>query len=426
MKNLFLCLTILIVLAFGGYFIYVNYLENMFFKLEVEDIKADINQYYIYGNHLNIDGILKLDNMDYEKITFILYNGEEKEYNIGVESTDDGVKFSFSEYLNDGMYLDNLERGKYYSFLRVDYRDESDDEEIISKYYALNNKTDYDVTTYYTLSKYNNKIVISTDKEYETMLFNVQKNIDKDIYDITIDPGHGGLDSGALFGDYKESDITMDISLDLKKYIEKKGYSVKITHDRGDIASDKTMDQYDEHGRAVIPNEVKSKFTFSIHINKNNSSYVNGIEIYTADGINYEFAKSIADSIINNTDLGYSTNKMHKRDDGVYTHNFTQSEINSSLTEYDEKGYVPYSVSTKSNYYYMIRETGGYMTGAYIDESNPDKVGINPYYNSNVGNESYLLELGYLSNSSDLEILLNERKKIVNAIGESIVNELGK
>ena len=156
------------------------------------------------------------------------------------------------------------------------------------------------------------------------------------------------------------------------------------------------------------------------------NSYVNGIEIYTADGIDSEFAKSIADSIVNNTDLGYSTNKMHKRDDGVYTHNFAQSEINSSLTEYDEKGYVPYSVSTKSNYYYMIRETGGYMTGAYIDESNPDKVGINPYYNSNVGNESYLLELGYLSNSSDLEILLNERKKIVNAIGESIVNELGK
>ena len=294
MKKLFLCLTILIVLVFGGYFVYVNYISNIIFKLDIEDIKADINQYYVYGNHLNIDGVLKLDDMDYEKITFILYDGEEIEYDIDTENVDEGTKFSFSKYLNDGMYLDDLERGKYYSFLRVDYKNEKDSDEIISKYYALNNETDYDITTYYTLSKYDNKIIINTDNKYGTMLFRIEKNTDKDIYDITIDPGHGGLDSGALSGDYKESDITIDIALDLKKFIEKKGYSVKLTHDRNDIDSDKTMNQYDEHGRAVIPNEVKSKYTFSIHINKNNSSFVNGIEIYTADGIDYNFAKSIA------------------------------------------------------------------------------------------------------------------------------------
>ena len=33
----------------------------------------------------------------------------------------------------------------------------------------------------------------------------------------------------------------------------------------------------------------------------------------------------------------------------------------------------------------MIRETGGYMTGAYVDDSNISEAGANPYYNSNIG-----------------------------------------
>lgn len=73
----------------------------------------------------------------------------------------------------------------------------------------------------------------------------------------------------------------------------------------------------------------------------------------------------------------------------------------------------------------MIRETGGFMTGAYIDDSNPDRVGVNPYYNSNIGNESYLLELGYLSNTEDLNILLEKEDKYVEAIVRSIKEELG-
>ena len=64
------------------------------------------------------------------------------------------------------------------------------------------------------------------------------------------------------------------------------------------------------------------------------------------------------------------------------------------------------------------------MTGAYVDDSNPEKVGVNPYYNSNIGNESYLLEIGYLSNSNDLEILKNNKKEIAKAISDAIIKEL--
>ena len=71
----------------------------------------------------------------------------------------------------------------------------------------------------------------------------------------------------------------------------------------------------------------------------------------------------------------------------------------------------------------MIRETGGYMTGAYIDDGNPEKVGVNPYYNSNIANETYLLELGYLSNGSDLNIINNSIDKLAKVISDTIIDK---
>ena len=64
------------------------------------------------------------------------------------------------------------------------------------------------------------------------------------------------------------------------------------------------------------------------------------------------------------------------------------------------------------------------MTGAYVDSSNPDKVGVNPYYDSNIGNESYLLELGYISNTNDVKILQEEQEALAKAIATSIIKEI--
>ena len=340
----------------------------------------------------------------------------------------DGTKIDFylSEYINDGFHIDDLERGNYNLFLKLTYKNPEDEEEPIIKYYILDNDTEYEETTYYTMSKYDNKIVINSDNKYNTMTFNVSKNNNSEIYDITIDPGHGGMDSGGTNGEYYESDFTMAISKKIKENLEESGLKVKLTHEEGEFTTNDYFDEYNDGGRAVIPNEVKSKYTFSIHINKNTSSKVSGFEIYTPANINYDLAKSLADSLTKNTELDYSTNRMYKMFNGIYSRNFSESDITSSLKGYEDKGYNPYNVTTNSNYFYMIRETGGFMTGAYIDDSNPEKVGVNPYYDSNVANESYLLELGYLSNSSDLNILNDSIDDIAKAISEAIIDNFNK
>ena len=224
----------------------------------------------------------------------------------------------------------------------------------------------------------------------------------------------------------KEADFTMKISKRIESNLKKEGLKIKLTHDEKDLTKDETLDEYDTHGRAVIPNEVKSKYTFSIHINTNTSKNVKGVEVYTPANINYDLATSIADSIVNNTKLSYSTNKLYKVSEGVYTHNFTESEIETAKENARQKNRNIYNITPNSNYLYMIRETGGILTGAYVDNRNKAKVGENLYYDSNMGNEAYLIEVAYMSNQSDLDILQNSINAIADSISNAIVEEINK
>ena len=216
MKKVILTIVILIVLGFLGYFIYVNYI-NKIPKIVPEEEKVSVEEYYMYGNHFNIKGSLELKDKNYQDIKLTLYNGEDKDFDIIVENEDNKINFYTSEYINEGLYIDDITRDTYYIFLKLTYQNEENKDKPINKYYILDNKTEYKESTYYTLSKYNNKILINSNNDYNTMMFNITENKDSEIYDITIDPGHGGMDSGGTANDYKETDFTMDISLKIKE-----------------------------------------------------------------------------------------------------------------------------------------------------------------------------------------------------------------
>lgn len=412
MKYFLSVLTILLVI-FTGFIIYDINKDNSFDKIVVEDNSVVIDKYYIYGVHLNIEGRFDID------IAFdlVLYNGKSFFKTDYIYS--DGV-IKFSNNANDGFYLDSLGHGKYYLFLRTSYTDK--DGEVSYKYYSIKNNTDYDSTEYYTMSEINNKIDINFNNKYETMSFIVKKNYDKNIYDVVVDAGHGGIDEGAYGNGYDEIDFTVEYAKLLLDKLNDLGYKVRLTWDSSKISSDKKINEYGPEGRTVIPNEVKAKYLISIHINSGVKS-ASGIEVYTASGINYDFARDIADNMVNYTGIGVSRNRINKFYDGVYTRNFTDADIVNSLKEYEEKGKNAYDVSTKSSYYYIIRETGGIVTSAYVDDRN-DKVNYNFYYNSNVGCESYLLELGYITNGNDVEILVNKKDEYIKAIADAFVKNM--
>lgn len=407
-------LIVLCLLMCGAiYYIYESYSSvEVEKKIELDGI-AYIEKYYVYGTNFNLSGYL--DNNDNIKdIKLILYNDKrETELNLDYELVEDRIVFSTSNLINVGYYLDKTELGKNYLLLKISMADES------MHYYGLENKSDYKELKYYTLSKINHVIFINSDNQYNTLMLDVKKNKDDNVYDITIDPGHGGKDPGACSKGNCEKGITLDLAMMLVNKLNEAGLKVNLTRTDNDTG----IPNYNMNGmlgRAVIPNESNSKYMFSIHLNSHVNKKMHGVEILTPTNIDYSFAKMFADKIVEYTGTSYSINMGNKMFDGVYTRTFNAKDIKEHMEEYKE---LAYDVKEGTSYYFMIRETGGILTGAYIDSRNPS-IGENPYYNSNKGIESYILELGYIISSDDINNILNNKENYVNAIYDSIMEKL--
>ena len=90
---------------------------------------------------------------------------------------------------------------------------------------------------------------------------------------IVLDPGHGGVDAGAIGGQgVREKEINLAVSLKLKKKLEVVGAHVIMTREE-----DKYVSLYE---RAAIANNAGSIITLSIHCNFHPDSRVNGFEVF--------------------------------------------------------------------------------------------------------------------------------------------------
>lgn len=402
-----LIVIIFILLIFTGCQSSAKVVEEVFeTKEEVKGV-SNITNYTIYGRFFNLEG--ELDG-NYDTLSLILKDKDlELEYPLIIEKQDNKTIYKTNKLINEGINLEKIKTGNYLIYLK-----ENDN------YYTLNNSTNYKDLEYYTITnnKKNNKITINfkkIDNNYYLLLNSIETKLPKEIYDIVIDPGHGGKDVGATSGSNHESKFNLDYSLLLKEELEKLGLKVKLTRTK-----DESISNYGKNGRVSIPYITKAKLMLSIHMNSAKGIKNGGVEIYVPNHANNKFAKSIADNIVNNTSSNYSPNQSDKKENGVYLRTLTKNDLKEIETDAKKDGYKPYEkATTDSTYYYIIRETGGIITGAYIDNRNPKKEG-NPYYNSNHGCESYLLELGYINSSSNLNILLKEKEKYVEAIVKSV------
>ena len=299
-------LLIIIFLGASSYYFYNNiYIPSQKPTIEIEKNKVTITKYYIYGTHLNIEGNIKKINAKFKTIDLILWNtktGKIKKYKINYNKNINNVDFNISDEINKGIYLDDINKGNYELFLRFTYEDKK---EKTYKYYSLDNTTDYKKITYYSLSKNNNKIIIS--KDDSTMTMNIKENSDKNIYDVVIDPSAGGIDKGAIGNGHKESDITLEYANKIKEKLEEKKIKVKLTRTKDSLKDNEYFDEYNDGGRAVIPHEVNAKYLFSLEANSSTNKGIQGFGISTAVGINYDFVANIVENITNKTGMKTSS-----------------------------------------------------------------------------------------------------------------------
>ena len=385
-------------------FIYQDILDN------TSEVNVDITSFTIYGKHFNIKGSLPTEEGTY---TIVLKNNEVEEI---VSTNINSNSFDLGEYINSGLDLEKLKVGEYILFLKnIDK----------NTYYNLTNTTKYHDNDYYTMTKErkNNHITFKeltfNEKKYWTINIKEEKLPDN-VYDVVIDPGHGGVDTGASNGRYHEAKYTLEYAKALYDALTEEGLKVKLTRE-----TDTKIDHYGEGSRTGIPYEVKAKLMLSLHLNSSGSSKQKGVEIYRAYGGNNDYAKLIADNIVNEVPSVYSNNPVNKVTDGVYMRVYSASDKKSLIRDGQQGNFTPYEIDDTTTYYYFIRETGGIMTKAFSDGRNP-KYKANPYRDYNQGVEAYLCEMAYISQKDDLNLVLNKKDGFIRALKKSVLSYVGE
>ena len=398
---------------------------------DVEEEKVSLEKYYIYGIHFNIEGkISGIEKNNITKTNLVIRKSkeDEKEYPVIQETDGTSIKIKSNKLINEGINLEEIAEGKYVLLLKITTKDNQ------TKYYTFENKSECKDLEYYTITKQNSnrKINIAFSK-YEKIPYIQIKSTDTklpdEVYDISIDPGHGGSDPGAMNGKYKEAEFAMKYSLALKKSLEELGLKVMLTRDGTEDTSEDSKfsvySVYDKDGRVNLVGKSKAKYNLSIHLNSLDIKTISGTEIYAPNNANLDIAQAFADNIVKMANTTYSTRSIDKVSNGVYVRTYTDEEIQKSNESAKKAGYEPYPITTNTPYLYMIREVGGKTTGAYVDGRNK-RYGKNEYYQSDIGVESYLIELGYIINKKDLNNMINNQEAYIKAIQKTVQENICK
>ena len=143
-------------------------------------------------------------------------------------------------------------------------------------------------------------------------------SIPRHTYTIVLDAGHGGRDDGCSgVNGTKESEINLEITKKLKRYLEDLGVGVVLTRADGNGLYKSSVDNYkqsDMEERVRIINETSPDLVVSIHCNSYVDTSVYGAQAYYHEGdeIGKEFAIAMQSQMI--AQLDYARAEIGKGD----------------------------------------------------------------------------------------------------------------
>ena len=156
-----------------------------------------------------------------------------------------------------------------------------------------------------------------------TIFFNIVKASDSSLplfgRVIYIDPGHGGLDPGALYGGIKEKDINLKISKKLEDRLTKMGAIVYLTRNGDyDLSAIRTSNRKrsDLSRRVNIINKSKCDLFLSIHLNAEDTNTWRGAQVFY-DDVN-KMNKKLADTIQHQLKRDLNTTRKVKKVERLY------------------------------------------------------------------------------------------------------------
>lgn len=102
-------------------------------------------------------------------------------------------------------------------------------------------------------------------------------------YEIYLDAGHGGIDPGAVYKDINEKDIALAITLKLKQALVEKGATIYLTRESDKDLADPNATyrkRSDLGNRATLINASTAELYLSIHLNSYPSSKWSGAQSF--------------------------------------------------------------------------------------------------------------------------------------------------
>ncbi len=223
-------------------------------------------------------------------------------------------------------------------------------------------------------------------------------------YQVIIDPGHGGIDTGASYYGANESNITMSVSSLLAKKLQtKKDIEVSLSR-----SGDRSMDL---SSRAKFAHQKKGDLFISIHTNSSPEKRAKGLEIYIEN-----ILPADQDSLF----LAYRENQIQSG----------AAKPEGRPSQYREKYSAEISTIlddiSKSHYLFSSIKAAQILKDQWLqDRGGKARIRQAPFYVvSSVNMPSLLVEIGFLSNSKEAEILKNplEQEKIAETIFRAILS----
>jgi N-acetylmuramoyl-L-alanine amidase len=115
--------------------------------------------------------------------------------------------------------------------------------------------------------------------------------------DVIIDPGHGGIDSGATYDQVEEKHINLSVAKLLTDQLNRRGYHVILSRERDEALSDSSrrLDIRSRHKRDLVQRGeiarfIHPKIFISLHVNAGSATQKGATVLYQLDGQSYLLA----------------------------------------------------------------------------------------------------------------------------------------
>ena len=217
-------------------------------------------------NGVFFSGMVNVGNFKYQMIL--------KNKDTGNESIIDLTSNGYN-YYQIGLDVTNMENGNYEFYLVTDSL-----EPLVSNMTSFNR---------IVRSRIDNKLITMS---YDKNIVNMKVEDFQYLYDVVIDPGHGGSEYGATNGRYYEKSINLEQSLYEKQRYEAHGLRVLLLRDTdfdyGIVMGDEGMEPVDRKAFAVGYYGAVSKIIYSNHHNSSGNTSSAGWEILTPASLSYD------------------------------------------------------------------------------------------------------------------------------------------